>query len=153
MVDIRFGEIMSPPRTSHPITFRLRKEQHCYECKGELCGGSLQLFVLLHFHLFSLQPHWSVSSKLGCYFVFWDELTYPLHPRTSSPSNGLRSGLRSVPITNPVTKYQALLYVVFTKFLASVKFEWLYFQLHWENLTLFQFNGLKRWGSPVFLGY
>ena len=53
--------------------------------KGEFYGWSLQLLVLLHFHVFLLQLHWSVSSKLGCYFVFGDELTYPLHPRTSSP--------------------------------------------------------------------
>ena len=48
----------------------------------EVCNCSI---VLLHFHLFLLQIHWSVSSKLGCYSFFWDELTYPLHPRTSSP--------------------------------------------------------------------
>ena len=39
----------------------------------------------LHFHLFLLQLHWSVSSKLGCYLVFGNELTYPLHSRISSP--------------------------------------------------------------------
>ena len=44
----------------------------------------MQLLVLLHFHLFLLQLHWSVSSKLG-YLFFRDELTYISHPRTSSP--------------------------------------------------------------------
>ena len=34
----------------------------------------------------------------------------------------------NVPITNPVTKYHWLLFVVFTQFLASVKLEWLHFQ-------------------------
>ena len=47
-------------------------------CKDALSCMKPTFFGMLSFYF-------SASSKLGCYLVFKDELTYPLLPRTSSP--------------------------------------------------------------------